>query len=96
MICNFVVDGIDRYSIEIRPSGHYFTLHAVNYPPNNHGGGVTDHHLYTSGKICVSDGHEPRTIERAKAIAMNWCEGWSKYIRGYSFPNGAKRVNVNS
>ncbi len=96
MTCNFLVDGVDRYSIEVRQSGSYYTLHAITYPPNNRGGGVTDHHLYSSGQICVSAGYEPRTIDRAKAIAMSWCEGWSKYVRGYDFPNGAKRVNVNS
>jgi len=96
VICNFVVDGIDRYSIDIRPSGKALKLFALSYPPNSRGGGVTDHHLYASGEICVAYGYEPRTIERAKAIAMSWCDGWSKYVRGYPYPNGAKRINVNS
>jgi hypothetical protein len=96
MTCKFVVNGVDYYTIEIRPYGTYYTLHALRYPANSRGGCVTDHHLYATGEICVSAGNAPRTIDRAKAIAMSWCEGWSKYIRGYEFPNGAKRVAVNS
>ena len=95
MICNFLIDRRDNFSIEIRPCGNYFTLHATKYPPNPRGGSVHDTHLYGSGQICVAAGHEPKTVDRAKAIAMSWCEGYSKYIRGSSFPNGAKRVNVN-
>jgi hypothetical protein len=96
VICKFLVDGVDRYSIDIRHNGSYYTLHAMQYPPNRRGGGVTTHHLYESGEICVSAGNEPRTIERAKAIAMFWCDGWSNYVRGRDFPNGGKKVNVNS
>lgn len=96
MICNFLVDGVDRYSIEIRSNDSYYTLHAINCPSNNRGGGVNDHHLYSSGEICVSSGNEPRSIDRAKAIAMSWCEGWSQYVRTGVFPNGPKRVNVRS
>jgi hypothetical protein len=96
MQCRFRVDGVDDYTIEIRDAGSYYTLHALRYPPNRRGGGVTDHHLYSSGEICVSAGNEPRTIDQAKAIAMFWCDGWSKYIRGEAFPNGGARINVNS
>ncbi len=96
MICNFVVDGVDRYSIDIRPSGSGLKLFAVSYPANKRGGGVTAHHLYSSGEICVAAGHEPRTVDNAKAIAMYWCNGWSKYIRGGQFPNDGGRVNVKS
>jgi hypothetical protein len=96
MTCNFLVDGVDRYAIEIRSNGDHYTLHAMTYPPNNQGGGVSDHHLYSSGEICVSSGYEPRSVDRAKAIAMSWCEGWSQYVRTGVFPNGPKRVNVRS
>ena len=96
MTCRFLVDGVDHYTIEIRDAGNYYTLHVLKCPPNRRGGGVTDHHLYSSGQICVSSGNEPCTIETAKAIAMSFCEGWSKYVRGHAFPNGAKRVNVTS
>jgi hypothetical protein len=96
MICRFLVDGVDHYTIEIRDAGSYYTLHAVNYPPNRRGGGATPHHLYESGQICVNAGKEPRTIDKAKAIAMFWCDGWSKYQRTGDFPNSASRVNVRS
>jgi hypothetical protein len=96
MKLHFVVDRIDRYTVEVRVANGYYTLHAVSYPPNTRGGTVHDHHLYSDGTICVTVGQEPRTIDRAKAIAMSWCDGWSKYQRGNAFPNGRKAVSVNS
>ena len=96
MICRFVVDGVDQYTIEIRDAYSHYTLHAIQYPLNRRGGLATDHHLYPSGQICVSAGNEPCTIDHAKAIAMFWCDGWSKYQRTGEFPDGAARVNVNS
>jgi hypothetical protein len=93
---NFVVDRVDRYGIDVRVANGHYTLHAVTHPPNTRGGTVNDHHLCSDGKICVVAGQEPRTIDRAKAIAMSWCDGWSKYQRGKPFPNGSKAVSVNS
>ena len=31
----------------------------------------------TRAGYCVASGHEPRSMDRAAAIAMVWCEGWS-------------------
>lgn len=95
MTCNFVVGGRDRYAIKLTENrdGTY-TLKALVYPPNTKGGGVLSHHLYDSGEICVAAGREPRTLDRAKAIAMSWCEGWSQYVRTGKFPNGPKKVHV--
>ena len=95
MIKHYLVDRRDRYTIEFRPqSDGTVKLFATEYPSNPYGGGPHDHHLYSSGEICVSAGHEPRTLDKAAAIAMVWCEGWSKYIRTGRFPSGSKRVNV--
>jgi hypothetical protein len=96
MICNFLVDGVDRYSIDIRSNGSYYTLNAIKYPPNRRGGTAIDHHLYPSDDICVSAGNEPRTFDQAKAIAMFWADGWSKFQRIGVFPNDGARVNVKS
>lgn len=96
MIYKLVVDGVDQYSIDLRWNGSYYTLHPISYPPNVRGGGVLTHHLYDNGSVCVSAGNEPRTIDRAKAIAQFWACGWSKYQRTGVFPNGANRVNVRS
>lgn len=97
MIRRFIVDGRDHYTIEFRQeSMGTISLHAKEYPPNRRGGTVHEHHLYSSGEICVTKGKEPRTVDRAKAIAMSWCEGWSEFQRTGIFPNGAKRVNVQS
>ncbi len=100
VICNFIVDGVDRYSIDIRPGGPGLKLFALSYPANARGGSVSDHHLYASGEICVASGHEPRTIERAKAIAMSWSEAGpsiSVAIRSLTVPSGStSRANGRS
>ena len=98
MTCNFVVGGIDRYTIELRHSwwtGSY-QLYVIAYPPDPFRGSVSQNHLFATGQICISSGQEPTTVDRAKAIALAWCEGYSQYIRSGVFPNGAKRVNVRS
>ena len=95
MIKHYMVDKRDRYTIEFRPQrGGTFKLFALSHPADTYSNGVGTHHLYPSGEICVSSGKEPRTIDKAQAIAMVWCEGWSFYIRTGRFPNTAKRVNV--
>lgn len=97
MTWNFVVNGVHRFVIEARHSwwtGEY-SLYAISYPPDPFRGSVTQNHLYASGQICVSSGNEPKTLERAKAIAMAWCEGYSTYLRTRQFPNGPKKITVN-
>ena len=95
MIKNYLVNKADRYTVDLRPqSNGTVKLFALSYPPNPYGGGAHDHHLYGSGEICVSAGHEPRSLDKTAAIAMVWCEGWSSYIRTGRFPSGSKRVNV--
>ncbi len=95
VIKEYVVDGRDEYVIQFeQQSNGVIRMDALEHPPDPHGKGVHQNHLYSSGQICVASGHEPRTFDRARAIAMSWCEGWSHYCRTGSFPNGAKRVNV--
>ena len=95
MIKEYRVDGRDYYKIDIRPqSDGTIKSFALDHPSDPWGKGVEENHLYSTGEICVSKGQEPRTMDRAKAIAMVWCEGWSVYVRTGVFPKGAKRINV--
>jgi len=95
VIKHYLVNKTDRYAIDFRqqPNGTY-KLHAVGHPPDPYRLPVTENHLYSTGEICVSGGREPRTLDRAKAIAMFWCEGWSVYVRTGAFPNKGKKVVV--
>ena len=85
----------DLYTIEFRlqPGGHY-DIHCTEHPTNRYDPSVSNCHLYSSGKVCVAGGKEPRTLDRAMAIAFIWMEGYSQYCRSGVFPTGAKRVNV--
>lgn len=85
----------DRYTIEYRrESNGTYTIWCFDHPYNNYDSGVTKCHLYSSGQICVSSGNEPRTLDRAKAIATFWMDGYSRYIRSGEFYNGKVKINV--
>ncbi len=89
------VDGTDDYTIEYRPqSNGTYKIVATQCPDNIHGQGPTTHHRYDSGEICVASGREPRTLDRAKAIAMAWIDGYTEYLKTGHFPNGKRRINV--
>src|SRR5579859_2412155 len=80
MIKHYLVNKVDRYSIRFdRQRNGIYKLYAPNHPTDPFGRGVTDNHLYSDNQICVQAGHEPRTLDEAKAIAMFWCDGWSTY-----------------
>ena len=55
---------------------------------------VNRDHLFWDGRICVTAGMEPKTRNKAKAIAMIWIRGWSIYVRTGSFPNEGHSVDV--
>ncbi len=85
----------DHYTIVFRPQPNgTFKIYCPEHPDNPHSTDVTKCHLYSSGEICVAAGKEPRTLDRAKAIAMFWIDGYSRYIRTGVFPNGNAKVNV--
>lgn len=91
----YLVDKTDQYKIEFRPQADgTIKLFALEHPPDPWSQSAKENHLYQSGEICVTKGREPRTAERAKAIAMVWSKGWSVYMRTGTFPNGPQRVNV--
>lgn len=85
----------DTYTIEYRrqSDGHY-DIFATEHPQNPFDESVVKCHLYSSGEVCVAAGKEPRTLDRAKAIAFTWMDGYSAYCRTGNFPTGSKRVNV--
>lgn len=71
----------------------YFRLYAESYPSCEFELGRAAH-LLANDEICVLAGHEPRSKERAKAIALLWIRGFGIYCREGHFPNEGGRVNV--
>lgn len=91
----YTVGGKDHYTIDFRPaSDGIIKMFAIDHPADPWGKSVQENHLYRSKEICVAAGREPRTAERARAIAQVWAAGWSEYLRTGKFPSGKKRVNV--
>ena len=92
---SYVVGQSDQYTIEYvdQPDGTIKMFVRLR-PSDPSGATVTDNHLYVSGEICVSTGNAPETIDRAKAIAFVWMEGYSHYVRTGEFPNGKRRILV--
>ncbi len=84
----------DHYTIRYVGTGSRIRLYALRRPRPRFVGTVAQSHLFPSGEICVAAGQEPRTLERAKAIAVVWMEGYSAYCRTGQFPGGVRRVNV--
>lgn len=95
MLKSYRVDKRDNYQIEYRQqSDGTIKLYARSFPPDPFEGDSHAHHILPDGSICVSSGNEPRTLDRAKAIAVHWMEGYSQYIRTGTFPNESRRVRV--
>lgn len=85
----------DMYTLEFRrQSDGHWDIHAIESPHNPQDTSVSICHLYSSGEVCVMAGKEPRTLDRALAIAFFWMDGYSAYIRTGKFPTAAKKVNV--
>ncbi len=96
MLKRYRVNGRDDYAIEfVEPSSSpFYRLFAREHPADPYGKSVSECHLYSTDEICVAAGHEPKTLDRAKAIAVHWMEGWSQYVRTGEFPKGSRRVSV--
>ncbi|WP_339734832.1 hypothetical protein [uncultured Gimesia sp.] len=94
---NYRVDGTDDYTIKYEEKGWLsptYKITCTRHPHNPRSNSVNDCHLYSSGEVCVAAGKEPKSLDKAKAIGMAFCEGYSQYVRTGKFPNGRKRVNV--
>lgn len=89
-------NGSDRYTIEFRwiSKAGYYELYCLEHPYNPHSTDVNDCHLWPSNKICVSAGKEPKTFDRAVAVAHYWIHYYSKYVRTGSKEQPKHRVNV--
>ena len=87
--------GSDVYGInyERTASGDY-EIRCTQHPHNPYDDSVLKTHLYSDGRVCVSPGKEPETLDRAKGVAYAWMMGYSHYVRTGEFPSGSVRVNV--
>lgn len=97
MTKEYLVHKIDRYEIQfVVQSNRTIKLFALQRPADPHGGGVLQNHVYSDDSICVAAGNEPRTMERAEAVAHMWMTGYSAYIRDPQgrFANNGCRVDV--
>ena len=84
-----------RYQIEYAWNGTYYVMYVLERPPcprpDEH---PNNYHLLAGDQICVTQGREPRTLDRAQAIAYVWMRGYSEFLATGRFPNPAHRVNV--
>lgn len=89
------VVGKDKYTIDyVGQPDRTIKMFAELHPPDPHGAAVAESHLFPTGEICVSAGNAPETMDRAKAIAVHFMEGYSEYVQSGEFPNGKRRVHV--
>jgi hypothetical protein len=80
--------------VRMESSGAYW-IFAKRWPTNSYSTSERVTHVNpTTGKICVTRGREPRTLDKAIAIGQLWCKGYSALIDTGTFPNGAATVNV--
>lgn len=71
----------------------FYRMKVIQHPPCSYQTGVSAH-LLEANFICVAEGREPDTIERAKAVALHWMTGFESYRRHGVFPNGQSRFDV--
>lgn len=85
----------DLYTIEYHPQADgSLKLLCTEHPYNPYSTAVTDCHLYSNNEICVSSSYRVDSLEKAKAVATAFMDGYSQYVRSGVFPNGAKKINV--
>lgn len=70
-----------------------YTMRVLKHPKCRHPLGIPAH-LLEANTICVAQGREPRTMDRAKAIALHWISGFEVYRTRGVFPNGQARIDV--
>jgi hypothetical protein len=86
----------DEYVIEFRYDWlkGYHVIYCFDHPPCPYPRNTPKDHLYGDGRISVTEGKEPKTRDKAKAIAQVWMNGWSCYIRTGHFSNRGRKVYV--
>jgi len=94
-IKHYLINNRDNFSFEFTLlTAGYYQIRALRYPVDPRNGGPAVNHLYDDGKICVAVGREPRTLERAIAIATLWAYRYSDYVRTGTFNNRGGKMNV--
>ncbi len=75
-------DGSGFFNFEFRDAGNHINIYC-NHHPSLNGRDSDPHktHLYSSGKVCLVSGQEPRTQRRAEELAAQWAEYFLNYIR---------------
>jgi hypothetical protein len=85
----------DHYTIAYhREDDGTYSIHAEDRPDDPFRDRDECHIDLNGTKVCVREGREPRSIERAEAIAHAWMLKYSVYIRTGKCPKGAARVDV--
>ena len=90
-----LVNKVDHFTIDfVVQSNGKIKLLATHRPADPYRGSASQNHVFSDNSICIAAGNAPTTMERARAIAIHWMQGYSVYIRTGTFPNGARRVSV--
>ena len=85
----------DSYQIAYQQEDNgTYTIWAEDRPHDPHRIATEAHVALDGEKVCVAGGKEPRSLERAEAIAHTWMLGYSEYVRTGTFPKGTRRVDV--
>jgi|CXWL01.1.fsa_nt_gi hypothetical protein len=85
----------DVYLLRYEQDGNTWRVYADTHPVNPYDPSVIRCHLFSSGELCIDRAKfNPDTLERAKACAYFWMEGYSQYVRKGNFPATGGRVMV--
>lgn len=84
----------DQYQLEFEWEDGHYVIYCHTHPDNPYSDSVADCHLYSDGRVCVAAGREPRTVDKAVAIASVWATGYSQYVRTGRFGRTGGRVSV--
>lgn len=91
----FRVDGWADFTLEFRRGADgTYSIWCLDHPTNAHGGGVSDHHLYSDRHVCIAEGREPRTLDRAIAIAHVFMKSFAHWCQTGKHGRTGGRVNV--
>lgn len=84
-----------EFVVELRPQANgTIKIFAPTCPDDPHGNGVTTHHRYQSGEVCVAAGKEPRDYDKAEAIARYWVQRYADYVDTGTFADNGAKVRV--
>lgn len=75
-------DGGSTFKFAFVPEGDHISLHCLSHPPLlGRDPDPNKTHLFSSGKVCLVAGREPRTQARAEELARQWAEYFLEYRR---------------